>query len=130
MHDSHLNTPYGQMGVRLMDRWFSNPFPMLPGQNHLCGISTHRLLVKSGSLPPVKYGLWSGARGVGPAKLIESTLDSAVITVYRLAMLFLKYYNWAEDFPRDHPFYLQQDNARMKGAPDDNMASSMFDRWE
>ena len=27
VHDSHLNTPYGQMGAHLMDRWFSNPFP-------------------------------------------------------------------------------------------------------
>ena len=31
-------------------------FPMLPGRNHLCGISTHRLLIKSGSLPPVNHG--------------------------------------------------------------------------
>ena len=53
-----------------------------------------------------------------------------VITVYWLAMLFLKYDNWAEDFPSDHLFYLQQDNARMKGAPDHNMAPSMVDRWE
>ena len=50
-----------------------------------------------------------------------------VITVYCLAMLFLKYDNWDEDFPSDHPFYLQQDNARMKGAQDHNMAQFMFD---
>ena len=50
-----------------------------------------------------------------------------VIMVYCLAMLFLKYDNWAEDFPSDHPFYLQQDNARMKGAPDHDMAPSMVD---
>ena len=47
-----------------MDRWecalwTDGPpihFSMLPGQNHLCGISAHRLLIKSGSLPPVKHG--------------------------------------------------------------------------
>ena len=50
-----------------------------------------------------------------------------VITVYCLAMLFLKYDNWAEDFPSDHPFYLQQDNARRNGATDHNMAPSMVD---
>ena len=49
-----------------------------------------------------------------------------VITVYCLAMLFLKYDNWAEDFPSDHPFYLQHDNARMKGAHH-NMGPSMVD---
>ena len=45
------------ISTRLMDRWEcalwigGSPihFPMLPGQNHLCGISTHRLLVNSGS---------------------------------------------------------------------------------
>ena len=50
-----------------------------------------------------------------------------VITESWLAMLFLKYDNWAADFPSDHPFYLQQDNARMKGVPDHNMAPSMVD---
>ena len=50
-----------------------------------------------------------------------------VTTVYRLAMLFLKYDNWAEDFPSDHLFYLQQDNARMNGAQGHNMAPSMLD---
>ena len=39
-----------------------------------------------------------------------------VITVYRLAVLLLEYDNWAEDFPSGYLFYLQQDNARMKGA--------------
>ena len=52
------------ISTRLMDRWEcalwtdDSPihFPLSPGQNHLCGISTHRLLIKSGSLPPVKHG--------------------------------------------------------------------------
>ena len=110
--------------TRPMDRWEcalwtdDSPihFPLLPGQNHLCGISTHRLLVKSGSFP-----LSSMDCGL---ELVELDLRNSsralqiglVITVYWLAMLFLKYDNWAEDFPSDHPFYLQQDNARMKGA--------------
>ena len=46
---------------------------MLPGQNHMCGISKHRVH-KIRFNPTVKHGL---AGGVGPAKLIADILDSA-----------------------------------------------------
>ena len=31
----HANASYGQMGVRLMDRWVSNPFPLVTSTKSL-----------------------------------------------------------------------------------------------
>ena len=73
----HANASYGQMGVRLLDRWVSNPFPLVTS-------------AKSPSVVPQNTGVgpktahfhcwawimvWPG--GVGPAKLIKDSLDGA-----------------------------------------------------
>ena len=57
----HANASYGQMGVRLIDRLVSNPFPhCYLDEITECGASEHRGLDPKRLILTVGHGLWSG----------------------------------------------------------------------
>ena len=62
------SAPYGQ-------RILQSISPYCPGEI-ACVVSQHIGCWRNQAHFHVKHGLWSGAGGVGPAKLIEDTLNS------------------------------------------------------
>ena len=73
----HANASYGQMGVRLIDRWVSNPFPLVTSAKSLSVVPQNTWVgpKRAHSHCWAWIMVWLG--GVRPSKHIKGTLDDA-----------------------------------------------------